>query len=156
MLVYCFNLRLGGSKTWYLTRGKPIIMPVAVQHMQIPLGITFIGWDILFLRSRSEPENIQFIFNVIAVAMLLITVILGVWPPRWLRPRWLVYLEDEYGSVMWHLLEEARKNAGIWEERVRTQKGLEEWAEEARIRLGYPPHPGQIEREAKKRREPPA
>lgn len=83
--------------------------------------------------------------------LFVVGLILAAWNPWWLRPRWLVYLEEEYGSVMWHLLEEATKDARAWEKRVRTQAGLEEWAEETRIRLGYPPHPGRIEREAKKR-----
>lgn len=104
----------------------------------------------MYVKFRSAPDSVQSLFDVIVISMLLMSIILGVCPPRWLRPRWLVYLEDEYGSVMWYLLEEASKNAGVWEQRVSTQKGLEEWAEETRIRLGYPPHTGQIEREAKK------
>lgn len=150
VLAYGIYLRLGGNKVWYLTKGVPIIVPVAVQHMMIPLGVNLIAWDIMFARFQSAPQSAQALFNVIAVVLLLVMIIWGVWPPRWLRPHWLVYLEDEYGSVMYHLLAEARKNAGIWEERVRTQDGLEAWAEETRIRLGYPPHPGQIERAAKK------
>jgi hypothetical protein len=38
-----------------------------------------------------------------------------------------------------------------WEQRVRTQSGLEAWAEEKRKEWGYPPYPGQIERQAKER-----
>lgn len=157
IVVFGFGLyvRMGGFKVWYLTKGVPFLMPIAVQHMMMPAGITLVGWS-LFTQFISDKEARLSAFNIFTFTMLFLSVLLGIWQPRWLRPQWHVYLEDEYGSAMWRLLEEARKNAGIWEQRVRTQKGLEEWAEETRIRLGYPPHPGQIEREAKKRREPPA
>lgn len=56
------------------------------------------------------------------------------------------YLEREYGTIMWQMFREARKDAKGWREQVRTQQGLEVWAETTCKKLGYPPFPGHIER----------
>ncbi len=132
-------LRFGGFKTWYLAKGIPILMPRAFQNILIPFGVTLIAMEIVW--SDLIP-NVQFgnrLFGLVVMPLFVISLLLAVWNPRWLRPRWLVYLEDTYGSVMWRLLDEARKNVPAWSRRVRTQQGLEEWAEETYLRLGYPP-----------------
>lgn len=143
-------VRLGGFKSLYLAKGIPILMPRALQNFAMPLGLTLIATattssQILF----PSVETRQQLTLWVEMPIFVIGLILVAWAPRWLKPRWLVYLEDEYGTVMWHLLDEAKKDVRGWSRRVRTQAGLEEWAEETRKKLGYPPHPGQIEREAK-------
>jgi len=134
-------LRQGGFKAFFLIKGIPILMPRAVQNMAIPLGITLIIWEIATSNLFPTTEIRGDVFSFVGGPSLIITIILGVWNPRWLRPQWLNYLEDEYGLVMWKLLDEARKDVPAWSRRVRTQAGLEEWAEETRKMLGYPPYP---------------
>lgn len=146
-------VRFGGFKTLYLAKGIPILMPRALANVPIPFGITLIILAVSISDWIADPSIRNMLFDWIITPMFVASLVLGIWNPRWLRPYWLNYLEDEYGSVMWRLLEEARKDAPGWARRVRTQAGLEEWAEETRIKLGYPPHPGQIERAAKKRRK---
>lgn len=146
-LVIGIYIRIGGFKTLFLAKGIPVLMPRAIQNIFIFLGLILI---LLVLTGTLVP-TIQMRQNILlwVIGPLFISsLVIAVRNPRWLRPRWLAYLEDEYGSVMWKLLEEASKDARGWSQRVRTQKGLERWAEETRIKLGYPPHPGQIERQA--------
>ncbi|MFZ1397477.1 MAG: hypothetical protein WAS33_11290 [Candidatus Promineifilaceae bacterium] len=150
-LLIGIRIRTGGFKALYLAKGIPVLIPRAIQNMFIPLGITFLIWGIVWSDFISNIEMGNRLFGFIVMPMMLVSIILGVWNPQWLRPRWLNYLEDEYGSVMWKLLDEARKEMPGWSRRVQTQAGLEEWAEETRIKLGYPPHSGQIERQAKAR-----
>ncbi len=147
-------LRLGRSKSFFLFPGMPVLMPRVFQYMLIPLGVTLIVVEIAASDLFASVETRSNIFCFGAMPLLGVSFVLALWNPRWLRPRWLVYLEDTYGSVMWRLLDEARKNIPAWTRRVRTQQGLEEWAEETYLRLGYLPRPGQIEREAKKRPGP--
>ena len=53
-------------------------------------------------------------------------------PPRWLVPRWLRWLEDEYIYCLDILIEEARKmNRWQWEAKVRTQEGMQAWVNRA-------------------------
>ena len=132
-------VRFGGFKSLYLAPGIPVLMPRALQNVPIPLGITLFALLITGSDLFPDVETRRSLFDWVVIPLFLATLFLAAWPPRWLKPRWLVYLEDTYGSVMWRLLDEARKNIPAWTRRVRTQQGLEEWAEETYLRLGYPP-----------------
>ncbi len=147
-LIVGIVVRLGWFKPLFLAKGIPILMPRALQNISIPLGFVLLA--IVFTDFAPTVQLRQMLFVWGVGPLFIASLIMAVWSPRWLRPRWLVYLEDEYGSVMWHLLDEAEEDVRGWTRRVRTQARLEEWAEETRKKLGYPPHPGQIEREAKK------
>jgi hypothetical protein len=149
LLALGVYIRFGGFKTLFLAKGIPVLMPRALQNIPIPLGIILL----LFLLIGTFVPTVsmrQALLTWFIMPLFVLSLVIAVWPPRWLRPQWLNYLEDEYGSVMWHLLEDVH-NPREWTRRVRTQAGLEEWAEETRKKLGYPPHPGQIERKAKER-----
>jgi hypothetical protein len=151
LLLIGFGVRAGRFKAFALVKGIPVLMPRAIKNMSIPLGITFIIWGISMSNLVPNMEIRRGLFEWLVMPLMFMSAVLGVWNPKWLRPQWLNYLEDEYGTVMWKLLDEARKDVPGWSRRVRTRAGLEEWAEETRIKLGYPPRPGQIEREAKER-----
>lgn len=136
LLGFGIYVRLGGAKVWYLIPGIPVLMPQIVQNMLIPLGTTLF---VLAIGAYFAPdiEARQKLLNYIFLPMLLITIILGIWSPRWMRPRWLVYLQDTYGLLTQKMLKVAAENAREWTQRVQTQQGLEEWARETCLALGY-------------------
>lgn len=52
------------------------------------------------------------------------------WQPRWLKPTWLRWLEDNYGSAIDLMFEEVRQmGVDNWEAQVKTQTDLERWAD---------------------------
>jgi len=56
-------------------------------------------------------------------------------PPRWIKPNWLQWLEQEYGYCLPILVEEAQKmNRWTWEAKVRTRAGMQEWIDDVFIR----------------------
>ena len=70
--------------------------------------------------------------------LFIVAIILAFWRPRWLVPRWLLWLEDNHGEIYDQLREEAQKlGAREWEKRVSTQEGLEAWAMEVRRKYGW-------------------
>lgn len=61
-----------------------------------------------------------------------------VWPPRWLKPAWLQWMEDNYGHVLEEMFAEARQmGAHTWEAQVRTRADLEKWADSVAQRHGW-------------------
>jgi len=136
VLGFGLHIRLGGAKAWYLTKGVPILMPIAIRNMMIPMGIGMILMELAVSDLFPLVEQRQFVFFYVVMPVCIIGAILGVWNPRFLRPQWLVYLEDTYGPAMWVLLEDARQNAPEWIIQTETQEGLEAWAEETYQRLG--------------------
>jgi hypothetical protein len=86
---------------------------------------------------RLLPEEVERIGGWIVATMFLVTMVLGAGKPRWLQPRWLLWLKDNYPDQMETLLKDARQDSWAWQERARTQQGLEEWARE----VAGEPHP---------------
>ena len=145
-------IRFGGLKALFLMPSVPLIIPEALRNMFIPMGITFIVFELILSDLFPDIRTRQDLFSWVLMPMFFVSLILGVVSPRWLRPRWLVFLEDEYGTVTRKLFNEARKDVDAWIKQVRTQAGLEKWAAETCHELGYPPLPGRIEKRAKKRK----
>ena len=68
--------------------------------------------------------------------LLIVTYILAMWQPWWLKPKWLRWLEKEHGRIIQVLWEEVRKEGHSWERRVRTQEQLEQWVAEVKRKRG--------------------
>ena len=67
---------------------------------------------------------------VLAVLFALPLVTL-VWQPTWLKPAWLQWLEANYGPGLEKMFKKARQmGPSQWEAQVKTQAGLEQWANE--------------------------
>ena len=62
-------------------------------------------------------------------------LLLVAWQPRWALPGWFWWLKENYGDIMVELRQDARRLGSAWLERVRTQEGLEQWAESVRKRV---------------------
>lgn len=128
------GIRAGKKKGWWLMWDTPIT-PIAAAHVMIPGGITFLLLSLAVL--LPELEDRRRLFNFVML-FLILTIILAFWRPRWLVPRWLLWLEDNHGEIYDQLREEAQKlGAREWEKRVSTQEGLEAWAMEVRRKYGW-------------------
>jgi len=68
----------------------------------------------------------------------VLVVVSLIWQPRWLKPFWLRWLEDNYGHVLEEMFEEARQ-MGVrnWEAQVKTQADLERWADSVAEKHGW-------------------
>jgi len=71
----------------------------------------------------------------VCIPLVFLGLVFAAWRPRWLKPHWYRWLEDHYGNIMDELQKDALRLGRAWLERVRTQEGLEQWAEEVRQRL---------------------
>jgi hypothetical protein len=133
-LILGFSIRLGKYKTWWLIWDTPIT-PLAAAYLGIPLGIGMLVLALAVLFPDLEDRRRVFDY---ATILLITSFILAFWRPRWLVPRWLLWLEDNHGEIYAQLREEAQKlGAREWEKRVSTQEGLEEWAMEVRRKYGW-------------------
>jgi hypothetical protein len=119
--------RFGRFRRWYVIGMRAMWGEVA-RYGAIPLGVSLIVSGVVI--SDTLPEEVERIGGWIVATMFLVTMVLGAWRPRWLQPRWLLWLKDNYPDQMEALLEDARRDSWTWQERVSTQPGLEEWAKE--------------------------
>ena len=125
--------RLGYLRAAYAIRGHSVLAPRAFVYVLIFLGLLAGSFAIIPLM----PEEVRLDFGTFFIGPLwILTLILAIWQPRWLKPKWLRWLEEEHGDIIEILWEEVRKEGHGWERRVRTQEDLEQWVAEVRRKHG--------------------
>lgn len=125
--------RLGFMRTIFAVKGNPVFAPPNLIYGAIPLGLSIMliafGGLLPTQTLRDWSLNIAFFLTALAI-------ILAMWQPRWLKPKWLRWLEEEHGDIIEILWEEVRQEGHAWGRRVRTQEQLEQWVEEVRRKRG--------------------
>jgi hypothetical protein len=112
------------------TKASFLSLPI---NTEIPSHWFYMGWPI---GVGSLLTGIGFAIDSRTLAMVGLFgafpfgLLFAIWKPRWLKPNWLVWLEDKYDANTVEFLLEQARNDKSWEQRVSTQEGLEAWAEE--------------------------
>jgi hypothetical protein len=133
-LLYMGTMALRGHfKGLYLIKGIPLAAPASVIYTFFPGGIGFLMLAIALLVPNDAVMRKMVTYT--GVLGMLSALALMLWQPRWLKPQWLRWLEDNYPHLLHTLLEEARQGGKAWEARVKTQEDLERWA--AGVAAGY-------------------
>ncbi len=130
ILIYLGMITLNGTyKKWYL--GPHIFPPQAIVYGAIPFGISGIGLCLAGIISIFLDFNaVICIVGIFVFPSTIFGFILAAWRPKWIKPHWVRWLEEYYGDKIYILIADAQNNPAVWEVRVSTQAGLEEWAEE--------------------------
>jgi len=93
MLLTAYMARAGRMRKWFVIRPNPTV-PKDIVYGTIPLGAGFILAGLGF-----AVEN----YDVTLLGLFggaILGYILMFWKPRWLKPDWLLQLEDIYGSKL--------------------------------------------------------
>ena len=121
---------LKGSHKWmYLFKPIPGSGPQGLIYGTIPAGICailvsgFLLWP--------NPHSISTLAAVTVIGFTITAITFIIWQPRWLKPWWLIYLEDNYDFVLDILLEEARTTWRADDKNTpNTEAELEAWAKQ--------------------------
>lgn len=127
-LFGAIHAKRGGSKFMFMLETNPVA-PVDGVYAAIPFGIGAILVSIGAV--IADVYITRWLFGIGLGGGIFFGFILMAWKPRWLKPDWLLWLEDRYGaSMLEFMFDQARKEGRSWGRRVATQEGLERWAEE--------------------------
>jgi hypothetical protein len=119
----------GRFKRWFT--GPRIYPPQAILYGSIPLGVASIVLSAAVgLSQRLGPRATETMVLWGALPLTLLGFVLAIWRPRWTKPKWILWLEENYGDRIHILWGAARRDPNAWARRVATQEGLEEWARE--------------------------
>jgi hypothetical protein len=126
-------VRLGIIKSWFILKTLPGLLSGRMMYAMFAFGISFILSHLV----ASQPNYNGREPNLL-ILVLLIGPVFGFWfmyhPPRWIKPNWLQWLEQEYGYCLSILIEEAQKmNRWAWEVQVRTRAGMQAWIDDVFI-----------------------
>jgi len=127
-------MQLGILKYWFATKRVPTLVIPDIAFGLIPIGLAFLVLGITpqFVANPIVDERI---FLYLVCPLWGIGLVFTLWPPRWLKPHWYRWLEDHHGGLMPQLRKDAQRiGRWRWQRMVRTQEGLEQWAEEVRQR----------------------
>lgn len=136
LLLYTGIMMLRGHfKGFYLIKGIPLAAPASVIYTFFPGGIGALMLAIALLFPNSWIMGT--IVTVGGILIMLSALVLMLWKPRWLKPWWLRWLEDNYPFLLNALLREARQAGRAWETGIKTQEDLEEWAAGVAAKYGH-------------------
>jgi hypothetical protein len=129
LIIMGVLIRIGRHKRWYLVDDNSMFYHKAVYYAFIPMGLAsmFLAALPLLPTGGSGQDLVTYAFFL----LMGIGVLLTFWQPRWLKPDWVCWLEENHTDILDLLIKEARKTSG-WEQRVSTQTGLEQWVVEIR------------------------
>lgn len=127
------SIRLGYLKKWYLGPDDPIFYPKPGVYGFIPLGLACI---ILALGLVFQGLENWLVLGVPMFLCLIAIFLVGL-QPRWIKPQWVRWLEEENDDILDRLIQEACWTKD-WEKRIATQEGLETWVAEVREKWGEP------------------
>ena len=127
--------RMGKGRTWYLVPNYYVLLPKGASYALPVIGLICISFGIGIL--INEPGFARKILYWVIVPLLVVSGLIIIFQPRWLKPRWVRWLEENHGDILEILIEEGRKTPS-WAKRVSTQEGLEEWVEEVRRKRNLP------------------
>ena len=80
-------------------------------------------------------------FGLCFAIPIVLAIVFALWQPDWMKPEWLVWLQQNHSGVISLLREDLmhnRRGAAFkaWKRRVSTQQGFEAWVEEVRREHG--------------------
>jgi hypothetical protein len=122
-------VRFGWIKSWFVLKTLPGLLSARMIYALLPLGV---GFSLIAVESLLPLEQR---WQEAWVTLFFVSCSLSVpfmfWPPSWIKPGWLRWLEQEYGYCLDILVEEGQKmDRWEWEARVETRAGMQAWIDE--------------------------
>ncbi len=124
---------LSNDKFWWWSKSTAAV-PTNVVFAAFPATFLFFLMAYIFYYQFSLSTKVKDDLSFfVGIPLIIIAVVLSIWQPRWLKPKWLRWLEANHGSILPLLQEEARQEEwSTWQKKVETQEGLEAWVAEVR------------------------
>lgn len=122
--IMAIQLKHGKMKTAFLPLPINPEIPVNWPYGLWPVGLGALLTGTGFIIANRLLMMIG-LFGVTPFALVFLF-----WKPRWLKPDWLLWLEDTYDQHMLDFMFQQARLDKTWSQKVATQEGLEVWAKE--------------------------
>ena len=133
VVLVCLGLSgfLGYRRKSYILWYEYGYVSGGINYGSIPLGITCIMWAFIFTLPIQEKTASAFLF--ISLGIGFVGILFGIFQPKFLMPQWYRWLRTNHKDIMPLLRKDVtRIGYDVWQERTRTQAGLEAWVAEVR------------------------
>lgn len=142
LIISGIRMRLGIDRTWFGATSSLRVAPVLIFGF-IPMGLGLLSMALWGIARDfgwlNEQWGMVVVFGV-SLPLIFLGPVFAFWRPRFICPRWYLWLLDNYGPYLGELREDAQRyekenRINEWAAMVRTQEGLEQWAESVRQRV---------------------
>ncbi len=143
LLMYGLAIRLGHFKRYFLVPGPALLLGPGAYHCAIlggPLMIV-LGLGGLPADVATRQKVALYLFG----PSLILAMIISVWQPWWVKPKWIRQLQENHRDIYPFLREAAQEEVGTdpkkaeeWASKMDTVESQNEWVAEVRKRLDMP------------------
>ncbi len=139
LLIKGVRLRTGHEKSRYFS---PWARAASIPWMSLPGGLVLTMWGLVFVPGllfgvNATTAELGLFILISSLVILFLGMMFAFVQPNFLKPQWLKWLYSEHKDIMPLLQREAQEmGLSIWERRVKTQEGLEQWVAEVRRKHG--------------------
>jgi hypothetical protein len=131
MIVAGIRIRKGlDDRSWWLTS---VVFSGQAPFVMIPSGIALI---LLAVGAFAPWDWLQSLFLGACLILGLVAVVFWGVRPRFLKPEWLRWLEDDHRDILPTLRREALHVGNHWADHTRTRPDMEQWVAEVRRKHG--------------------
>jgi hypothetical protein len=143
LLMYGLAIRLGYFKRYFLVRAPALLLGPGAYHGAILVGplMIVLGLGGLPAEVATRQDCLLYLFG----PSLFLSVLISLWQPWWLKPKWIRQLQENHPDIYPFLREAAREEVGTdrkkmeeWSSKMDTVEDQNEWVAEVRKRLGMP------------------
>ncbi len=139
LLIKGIRLRMGYEKWRYFSSWA---RANSAGWMALPGGLVLTIWGLAFVPGmlfgvNATTAGLGLLILISSLVIFFVGLLFTFAQPNFLKPQWLKWLHSEHKDIMPLLQREAQEmGLSIWEGRVKTQEGLEQWVAEVRHKHG--------------------
>jgi MFS family permease len=135
MIVARIRIRKGlDDRSWWMTS---VVLSGQAPFVMIPSGIAL---TLLAVGAFAPWDWLQSLFLGAGLISSLVAAIFWGVRPRFLKPEWLRWLEDDHRNILLILRREALHVGSHRADRTRTRPDMEQWVAEVRRKHGLGKH----------------
>ncbi len=139
LLIKGIRLRMGYEKWRYFSSWA---RANSAGWMALPGGLVLTMWGLAFVPGmlfgvNATTAGLGLLILISSLVIFFVGLLFTFVQPNFLKPQWLIWLDNEHKDIMPLLQREAQEmGLSIWEGRVKTQEDLEQWVAEVRRKHG--------------------
>jgi hypothetical protein len=127
------RIRFNGKKTWFLVPNYYVLLPKGTYYAMPLMGLMLIFAGISLFMPTQELVRQTWLWGVFPTGFFSVLVVIT--QPKWFKPKWVRWMEDNHGDILEILIEEGRMTPD-WGETVSSQEGLEAWVKKVKKKRG--------------------
>ena len=108
-LFMFFLMRSGRFRSWFIAKPVPGLMSGPMSYLSLVVGAEFILLALIPVLPNNQLYNL--LLNLILFGGPFLGFYWAANPPRWLQPRWVRWLSDEYGYCPPHSCSRSTRHA---------------------------------------------